>query len=105
MSESYGDKRVKAALACAPGRSILSFSDESLAQIEVPVQIVVGGADRIAPVEECSAWLHKRLRASSLEILPDAGHYVFAPEAGGSAPPRRPGGLGGCTDGRSPGCP
>ncbi len=80
MSESYGDKRVKAALACAPGRSILSFSDESLARIEVPVQIVVGGADRIAPVEECSAWLHKRLRASSLEILPDAGHYVFAPE-------------------------
>ena len=81
MSESYGDKRVKAALACAPGRSILSFSDESLARIEVPVRIVVGGADRIAPVEECSAWLHKRLRASSLEILPDAGHYVFVPEA------------------------
>ena len=44
------------------------------------MQIVVGGADRIAPVEECSAWLHKRLRASSLEILPDARHYVFAPE-------------------------
>ena len=80
MSESYGDKRVKAALACAPGRSILSFSDESLARIEVPVRIVVGGADRIAPAEECSAWLHKRLRAGSLEILPDAGHYVFAPE-------------------------
>ena len=80
MSESYGDKRVKAALACAPGRSILSFSDESLARIETPVRIVVGGADKIAPAEECSAWLHKRLRASRLEILPDAGHYVFAPE-------------------------
>ena len=31
------------------------------------MRIVVGGADRIAPAEECSAWLHKRLRAGSLE--------------------------------------
>jgi len=80
MSESYRDGRVRAALVCAPGRSVLSFSEESLARIQTPVQIVVGGADKIAPVEECSAWLHKRLRASRLEILPDAGHYVFAPE-------------------------
>ena len=49
MSGSYRDKRVKAALACAPGRSILSFSDESLARIETPVQIVVGGADGSRP--------------------------------------------------------
>jgi predicted dienelactone hydrolase len=80
MSESYGDKRVRAALLCAPGRSILSFSEESLARIDAPVRIVVGGADKIAPAEECSGWLHKRLRASRLEVIPDAGHYVFAPE-------------------------
>lgn len=80
MSDSYRDGRVKAALVCAPGRSALSFSEDSLAGIETPVRIVVGGADKIAPAEECSTWLHERLRASSLEVLPDAGHYVFAPE-------------------------
>jgi predicted dienelactone hydrolase len=81
MSDSYRDGRVKAALVCAPGRSVLSFSEESLAEIDTPMRIVVGGADKIAPPKECAAWLHKRLRASRLEILPDAGHYVFVPEA------------------------
>ena len=103
MSQSYRDERVKAALVCAPGRSILSFSDESLARIQTPVQIVVGGADRIAPVEECSAWLHKRLAGQQIGDNSRRRALRLRPGGREGAAPHRPGGLGGCADGRSPG--
>ncbi len=64
----------------APGRSVLGFSIESLAAIERPMKIVVGGADAIAPKDQCSVWLHERVAGSSLATLPEAGHYVFLPE-------------------------
>ena len=82
MSDSYRDARFRAALVCAPGRSVLGFNEESLARIETPVRIVVGESDAVAPAQDCAVWLHKRVRASTLETLaPDAGHYVFLPEA------------------------
>ena len=82
MSSDYRDRRFKAALLCAPGRSVLGFSETSLGQIDLPVRIFVGDSDTIAPAQECASWLQKRLRTSSLEVLsPNAGHYVFLPEA------------------------
>lgn len=42
---------------------------------------LVGDADRAAPAEECSSWLHARLRRSALKIFSGGlGHYVFVPE-------------------------
>ncbi|OHV20805.1 MULTISPECIES: alpha/beta hydrolase family protein [Rhizobium] len=81
LSTSYRDDRIKAALLCAPGRSVLGFSEESLKTVDAPALILVGDADRAAPAEECSAWLHARLPDSRLKILGGGlGHYVFVPE-------------------------
>ncbi|WP_416066011.1 alpha/beta hydrolase family protein [Rhizobium sp. ZK1] len=81
MSRSYRDNRIKAALVCAPGRSIRCFSDKSLKAIHKPALILVGDADSTAPAEECSSWLHARLDRSTLKILPGGlGHYIFLPE-------------------------
>lgn len=79
MSNSYRDIRVKAALLMAPGRSVLGFNEASLAAIEAPTLIVVGGSDFVVP---SAKWLHERLPTSTLDLLaPEAGHYVFLPEA------------------------
>ncbi|MBY3416868.1 dienelactone hydrolase [Rhizobium laguerreae] len=81
MSESYRDDRIKAALICAPGRSVLGFSEESLKAVDAPAFILVGDADRASPAEECSSWLHARLRRGALRIFGGGlGHYVFVPE-------------------------
>lgn len=81
MSNSYRDDRIKAALICAPGRSVLGFSEESLKTVDAPALILVGDADRAAPAEECSSWLQARLRRSVLKIFGGGlGHYVFVPE-------------------------
>lgn len=82
VSRPYRDQRIKAALVCAPGRSVLGFSEESLKAVEAPALILVGDADREAPAEQCSAWLHARLPHSALKIFGGGlGHYVFLPEA------------------------
>ncbi|ASW04925.1 alpha/beta hydrolase family protein [Rhizobium sp. 11515TR] len=79
--DSFRDDRLKAALAIAPGRSVLGFSKESLEEITAPVQIVGGDADVIAPAHECCTWLHENVRSSSLEIMGGGvGHYTFLPE-------------------------
>ena len=80
MRESYRDKRIKAVLACAPGRSVLGFDESSLQGVDVPVGMVVGDADRVAPAQECSAWLHHHVPTSSLTIVDGGwGHYAFLP--------------------------
>ncbi|MGJ4927069.1 alpha/beta hydrolase family protein [Bradyrhizobium sp. HKCCYLS2038] len=79
MSDSYHDPRIKAALLLAPGRSVQGFSEESVAAIDVPTRIMVGGADALLPA---ARWLHERLRSSTFDIVAaDAGHYVFLPES------------------------
>jgi predicted dienelactone hydrolase len=79
MSNSHRDPRIKAAFMMAPGRSVLGFNEPSLAAIDRPARILVGGADFTAPA---TIWMHERLRQSQLEMLAQqAGHYVFLPEA------------------------
>ncbi|UFZ08186.1 alpha/beta fold hydrolase [Bradyrhizobium ontarionense] len=79
MSASYHDPRIKAALLLAPGRSVQGFSEDSVASINVPTRIMVGGADALLPA---ARWLHEQLPQSTLELVADeAGHYVFLPES------------------------
>ncbi len=68
MSASYRDPRIKAALLQAPGRSVQGFSEDSIAAINVPTRIMVGGADALLPA---SRWLHERLSGSAFEIVAD----------------------------------
>ena len=79
MSNDFRDARFKTAFLMAPGRSVLGFSEKSLASIETPTRIVVGGSDFVQPA---AIWLHGRLRTGKLDSLAsEAGHYVFLPEA------------------------
>ncbi|MGJ4892730.1 alpha/beta hydrolase family protein [Bradyrhizobium sp. HKCCYLRH3099] len=79
MSASYHDPRIKAALLLAPGRSVQGFSEDSVAAIDVPTHIMVGGADALLP---SARWLHDRLPGSAFDVVADdAGHYVFLPES------------------------
>lgn len=82
MSADYRDPRIKAALLCAPGRPVRSFSEESLAAIDVPALVVAAADDTVAPAADCAIWLQQRLARSRIEMLgPGTGHYVFLPEA------------------------
>jgi predicted dienelactone hydrolase len=82
MTDSCRDNRIKAALVCAPGRSVLGLEAASVAGIDIPVEIVVGAGDTIAPPAICASWLQQHLASTRLDMLPaPAGHYVFLPEA------------------------
>jgi predicted dienelactone hydrolase len=74
--ESYRDPRVKAVFAIAPG---LGFTQtpESLHAIRVPVEIVVGTEDRIAPANENADYLRANLKAGRETTLPGVSHYTF----------------------------
>ncbi|WP_197679147.1 alpha/beta hydrolase family protein [Auraticoccus monumenti] len=78
---SFRDQRITAALAMAPGRSVRGLDPRTLAAIERPLTIAVGGSDTAAPPDQCAAWLHQRVPGSQLHTVhPAAGHYVFLPE-------------------------
>ncbi|MBO0755935.1 MAG: alpha/beta hydrolase [Bradyrhizobiaceae bacterium] len=72
---SYRDDRVRAVLAMAPGLAPL-FTPESLGKISIPVAVVTGSADEIAPPTSAAA-LAKAIPNAMLKLFPQAGHYVF----------------------------
>lgn len=78
QSLNYRDSRIRSALALAPAPTVRGFDVSSMASIETPVAIVVGGADEEAPAEDCAIWLHEHLPNSSLHFLGDhVGHYTL----------------------------
>jgi pimeloyl-ACP methyl ester carboxylesterase len=46
------------------------------ADLDVPVEIIAGDADRIVDPQTHSARLHRSLRGSTLRVLPGAGHML-----------------------------
>jgi pimeloyl-ACP methyl ester carboxylesterase len=49
---------------------------DHLQEIHLPVLIICGAEDRLTPVKY-SQYLHDKIGASTLRIIPDAGHYVM----------------------------
>jgi predicted dienelactone hydrolase len=81
QGQDWGDARLRSGFAMAPAPTVRGFSTESLAAIDRPVALVVGGADREAPAGPCADWLAAQLPAASLAHLgPEVGHYVFLDE-------------------------
>ncbi|MGA3091621.1 MAG: alpha/beta fold hydrolase [Terriglobales bacterium] len=75
--DSYRDSRIRAVLAIAPAVA-RAFTSESLQQINIPVEIVAGAADRIAPPAENAQFFAANIKNATLTILPGAvGHYTF----------------------------
>ena len=76
-SDSYRDPRIRAVFAIAPAVA-RAFTPESLQKIAVPVEIVAGAADLIAPPAENAQFFAANIKGAALTILPGGvGHYTF----------------------------
>jgi len=76
-ADSYKDPRVRAVFAIAPG---LGFTEtqESLRAIRIPVEIVVGAADKFAPANENADYLRSNIHGARETVLPGGvSHYTF----------------------------
>ena len=89
---SYRDPRVRAVFAMAPALGP-TFLRESLERIDIPVAIVAGAADAIAPVGNNARFYAAHIPHAELTIFPGGvGHYVFTVDctpAGRAAVPAR----------------
>jgi predicted dienelactone hydrolase len=79
-SDSYRDTRVKAVLAIAPALGS-GFTGNDLADIRIPVAIVVGEGDTVAPPATNAQRYAALISSANLTIVPGAvGHYTFLAE-------------------------
>jgi predicted dienelactone hydrolase len=75
--DSYRDPRIRAVFAIAPAAA-RAFSPESLQNITIPVEIVAGASDPIAPPAENAEFFAHNIHGAILTILPGGvAHYTF----------------------------
>ncbi len=77
----YKDPRIKAVLAIAPALGP-AMNVESLAKIDIPIKIVGGKLDKIAPLETNGAFMAENIPTSQFRSLDDVSHYDFLAECG-----------------------
>ena len=73
---SYRDERIDAVFAIAPGIG-QAFDANSFADVRIPVAMVAGTADTIAPVKTNMKHIAGFLPWANVILLPEAGHYTF----------------------------
>jgi predicted dienelactone hydrolase len=75
--DSFRDPRIKAVFAIAPAVA-MTLTPESLRAIRIPVEVVVGSGDPIAPAKDNADWIRTNVRGARETVLPDGvGHYTF----------------------------
>ena len=74
--DSYRDPRVRAVFAIAPALGVVLTAD-SLRAMRLPVSLVVGAADAIAPPAENADAVRRSVRGARETVLPGVGHYTF----------------------------
>jgi predicted dienelactone hydrolase len=88
---SYRDPRVRAIFVMAPALGP-AFIPQTLAAIHIPVAIVAGAADAVAPVASGARYFATHIPHAELKIFPaPVGHFVFVGDclaAGRKALPR-----------------
>jgi predicted dienelactone hydrolase len=68
---------VRAVFAIAPAVGA-SFTPAGLGSIAIPVRIVVGNADQVAPADVNAAYYAKNIPGARLDVLPGGvAHYTF----------------------------
>jgi predicted dienelactone hydrolase len=67
---------VRAAFAIAPA-IVQGLPPEGLARMKVPVAIILGGADPVAPPDTNGLVVAKAVPRAELKVLPGVGHYDF----------------------------
>ncbi len=77
-SRSYRDERIRAVFAMAPA-VVPGFDAESLAQIRIPLSIVVGVNDEWLPVADNAQRVGKLTPGAQVTVLPTGGHFIFMP--------------------------
>jgi predicted dienelactone hydrolase len=75
-AESYRDPRIKAVFAIAPA-PVFTLTQESLHDIKLPVELVVGSADRIANPRDNADYLRAYIRGARENVIPNVTHYTF----------------------------
>jgi predicted dienelactone hydrolase len=76
-ADSFRDPRVKAVFAIAPGPG-MALTAESLKQLRVPAEVVVGASDRFAPAAGNADWIRENGHGVREVVLPGGvGHYTF----------------------------
>jgi len=75
--DSYRDARIRAVFAIAP---VLGggFAKRGLKSIRIPVEIVLGDTDSVAPAAANAQYFARNIKGSRLTVLPGGvGHYTF----------------------------
>jgi len=76
-ADSYKDLRVHAVFAIAPALGF-TLTQDSLRAIRMPVEVVVGNADPIAPANENASYIRSNIRGARETVLPGGvAHYTF----------------------------
>ena len=75
-ADSYRDPRVRAVFAIAPALGF-TLTPESLHAMRLPVDVVVGSADPIAPAAQNAELIRRSVRGARETMLPGVGHYTF----------------------------
>lgn len=74
---SYRDPRIRAVFAIAPALGV-AFSSQDLAKISIPIEMVVGAADPMAPPADNAEYFGHHIHSAKLVILPGGvAHYTF----------------------------
>jgi predicted dienelactone hydrolase len=74
--ESFADARIKAVFAISPALAF-TFTEDSLRNIHVPVMLVVGSADTVAPAKQNADYLQHYIHGARELEIPNAAHYTF----------------------------
>jgi predicted dienelactone hydrolase len=75
-NELFSDDRIGAVFAIAPALGF-TMTEESLRAIRLPVEMVVGEDDRIAPPKDNAAYVRNEIKGARLTLLPHVDHYTF----------------------------
>jgi predicted dienelactone hydrolase len=79
-NDSFRDKRIKRVFAIAPALGS-GFTKDGLAQIRIPVFIVIGQADKVTPLATNAQRYANFIKGARLTVLPgEIGHYTFLAE-------------------------
>ncbi|MEO6547764.1 MAG: prolyl oligopeptidase family serine peptidase [Ferruginibacter sp.] len=77
--DSFKDKRIKGVFALAPAIGE-GFTKSGLSEINVPVQIVVGDEDVVAPKEKNAELYAKGIKGAKLTVLPHEVGHITKPD-------------------------
>ncbi|MCP3064144.1 alpha/beta fold hydrolase [Myxococcus sp. K38C18041901] len=76
---SYEDTRVRAVFSMAPGMAG-TYEARDVADIDVPVTLVLAKGDELMPHEQNGVHLAKLLPSATTVVLEDAAHFTFLPQ-------------------------